>query len=143
MDNDFFLDYDEIIKTVKAVDVVTIRFVTLNQRLLVDSRTSEMDAPLMKIVPRARSAKERFRSLKQLRPRFRLPERISAIWWPKSVNMLVERRIWDAITQRFAESGFSGATCQCDDVLEELRSLERQEIRDAVSGEGYHALWER
>ena len=143
MDNDFFLDYDEIIRTVRGADVVTFRFVIINQRLLIDNRSSEIDPPLVKVVPRATSVEERFRSLKQLRPRFRLPDKISAIWWPKYVDSLVEHGVWDAIVQRIVDAGFSQAARECDGVLEELRTLERDEVRNAVAGQGYQALWEK
>ena len=143
MDNDFLLDYEEIIRTIRAADVLTFRFVIVNQRLLVDNRSSEIDPPLVKLVPRAGSVEERFRSLKQLRPRFRLPEKISAIWWPKFIDTMVERGIWDAIVQRIVESGFSEAARQCEDVLQELRTLERQELCNAVLGEGYQPLWQK
>ncbi len=143
MDNDFLLDYEEIIRTIRAADVLTFRFVIVNQRLLVDNRSSEIDPPLVKLVPRAGSVEERFRSLKKLRPRFRLPEKISAIWWPKFIDTMVERGVWDAIVQRIVESGFSEAARQCEDVLQELRTLERQELCNAVQGEGYQPLWEK
>ena len=143
MDNDFFLDYDEIIRTVRGGDVITFRFVIINQRLLIDNRSSEIDPPLVKVVPRATSVEERFRSLKQLRPRFRLPDKISAIWWPKYVDSLVEHGVWDAIVQRIVDAGFSQAARECDGVLEELRTLERDEVRNAVAGQGYQALWEK
>src|SRR3989304_10463592 len=126
MDNDFFLDYDEIIKTVRKADVVTFRFVIVNQRLLIDNRSSEIDPPLVKLVPRATSAEERFRSLKQLRPRFRLPDKISAIWWPKFVDTLAERGVWDAIVRRIEEGGFPEAARQGEGVLQDMRTLERQ-----------------
>ena len=143
MDNDFFLDYDEIIKTVRNADVITFRFVIVSQRLLIDNRHSEIDAPLVKLVPRAGSVEERFRSLKQLRPRFRLPDKISAIWWPKYVDTLVGRGIWDAIVQRIDGAGFSEAARQCNEVLVELRDLERQEVLNAIVSEGYQSLWAR
>jgi hypothetical protein len=142
MDNDFFLDYDEIIKTVQNAEVVTFRFVILNQRLLIDYRSSEIDAPLVKVVPRATSVEERFRSLKQLRPRFRLPEKISAIWWPKFVESLVQRGVWEAVVQRVVDSGFTQAADESRAVLAELRELERLELRNAIAGEGYQSLWE-
>jgi hypothetical protein len=142
MDNDFYLDYDEIVKTIRSADVVTLRFVIINQRLLIDNRSSEIDPPLVKVVPRATSVEERFRSLKQLRPRFRLPEKISAIWWPKSIKSLVEHGVWDAIVQRIIEGGFAKTAEECDAVLNELRDLERQEVVNAIGGEGYQALWE-
>ena len=143
MDSDFHLDYGEIIKTVQSAEVVTIRFVIVNERLLIDYRSSEIDPPLVKLVPRAESVEDRFRSLKKLRPRFRLPERINAIWWPKFVDRLVDHGIWDAIVQRIVDAGFAEAAGECDGVLEELRALERQEIRNALSGEGYQSLWRR
>lgn len=143
MDNDVALDYDEIVRTLQAAEVLIFRFVTINQRLLIDNRTSEIDAPLVKLVPRATSVEDRFRSLKQLRPRFRLPEKISAIWWPKFVGTLVESGVWDALARRIAESGFAEAARQCECALEELKALERQEVRNAIVGEGYQSLWER
>ena len=142
MDNDFHLDYNEIIKTVRTADVVTFRFVIVNQRLLIDNRSSEIDPPLVKLVPRATSVEERFRSLKQLRPRFKLPEKISAIWWPKTVDTMVGRGVWDAVVQRIAEGGFPEAARAAGAVLDELRALERAEVRNALAGEGYQALWE-
>jgi hypothetical protein len=143
MDNDFFLDHSEIIKTVRNADVVTFRFVVVSQRLLIDNRSSEIDPPLVKLVQRATSVEERFRSLKQLRPRFKLPDKISAIWWPKYVDSLVEHGIWDAIVQRIEQAGFAEAAREAAGVLDELRQLEREEIRNAISGDGYQALWER
>ena len=142
MDNDFFLDYGEIIRTIRAADVITFRFVIVNQRLLIDNRSSEIDPPLVKVVPRASNVEERFRSLKQLRPRFRLPEKISAIRWPKSIANLVERGVWDANVQRIIAGGFAATARDCDGVLEELRALERREIVNAISGESYQTLWE-
>ena len=143
MDNDFFLDYDEIIKTVRKADVVTFRFVIVNQRLLIDNRSSEIDPPIVKLVPRATSVEDRFRSLKQLRPRFHLPDKISAIWWPKFVESMVSRGIWQAVVQRIEEAGFGEAAREAQAVLDELRSLERLEVRNAITGEGYQALWEK
>ncbi len=143
MDNNFTLDYAEITNTVQNADVVTFRFVIVGQRLLIDNRYSEIDPPLVTLVERAKSVEDRFRSLKKLRPRFRLPEKISAIWWPKFAESLVEHGIWDAIAKRIADAGFTEAARECDAVLEELRSLERQELKNALAGEGYQSLWEK
>ena len=141
MDNDFLLDYDEITKTIKSAEVITIRFVVVSELLLIDNRSSEADPPLVKLVERAATIEDRFRGLKKLRPRFRLPERINAIWWPKYVDRLVERGIWDAMVQRIVEAGFAEVARECDTVLKELRASERREIRNALIGEGYQSLW--
>jgi hypothetical protein len=141
MDNEYHLDYDAILKTVRSADVITIRFVTVPSRLLVDNRFSEVDAPLVKLVPKVSSAEERFKSLKVLRPRFKLPQKISAIWWPRPVEALRERGIWDAIVQRIVDNGYPDAARECDELLEELRRMERMEVVNAISGEGYQTLW--
>ena len=143
MDNDFGLDHEEIIKTIGSAEVLTFRFLVVGERLLFDTRSSEIDPPLVKLVPRATSVEDRFRSLKRLRPRFKLPEKISAIWWPKSIESMVSNGIWGAIVERVDRAGFSQAAEECDGVLEELRASERQELHNALTGKGYQSLWER
>ena len=143
MDNDFGLDHEEIIKTIGSAEVLTFRFLVVGERLLFDTRYSEIDPPLVKLVPRATSVEDRFRSLKRLRPRFKLPEKISAIWWPKSIESMVSNGIWGAIVERVDRAGFSKAAKECDGVLEELRASERKELHNALTGKGYQSLWER
>ena len=143
MDNDFDLDHGEIINTIRKAEVVTFRFVVVGERLLFDTRSSEIDPPLVKLVPRATSVEDRFRALKELRPRFKLPEKISAVWWPKSIDSMVSDGIWGAIVNRIDGAGFSKAAEECGSVLEELRASERKELHNALTGEGYQSLWER
>ena len=141
LDNSYHLDYTTILKTVREADVVAFRFVTVPMRLLIDNRCSEVDAPMAKLVPRAASAEERFKSLKMLRPRFKLPNKISAIWWPRYIEGLVDSGVWPAIVDRIVASGFDGAAAECDALLHELRQLERAEMVNAIDGEGYRTLW--
>lgn len=141
MDNEYYLDRDAIIRTAREADVITVRFVTVPMRLLVDFRFSDADPPMVKLVPPAANANERFKSLKQLRPRFKLPRRISAIWWPRYVRTMRETGVWDAIVQRIAGSGFPEMTDACEALFEELARMERLEIVNAINGEGYRTLW--
>ena len=141
MDNEYQLDYDAILKTVREAEVVAFRFVTVPMRLLVDNRFTEVDPPLVKLVPKANSVEERFKSLKVLRPRFKLPNRISAIWWPRYVDALSNAGVWSALTQRIVDSGFPAVAGECDELLRELRRMERIEIVNAIGGEGYRTLW--
>ena len=143
MDNDFDLDHGEIINTIRKAEVVTFRFVVVGERLLFDTRSSEIDPPLVKLVPRATSVQDRFRALKELRPRFKLPEKISAVWWPKSIESLVSHGVWDAIVERISSAGFSEAARDYSSVLDELRRSERKELHNALTGDGYQSLWER
>jgi hypothetical protein len=143
MDNDYALNLDDILRTVETAEVVRIRFLLLDKRLLIDNRCNEFEGPLIKIVSRAGSSDESFRNLKRLRPRFPLPDKMTAIWWPKYVNTLYTTGVWPAVVKRVAETGFTDSVHQCDDVLRELIALERQEIRNAISGEGFQTIWQR
>lgn len=143
MDNDYALDYKEIIETIQSTDVLTFRFALLAPRLLVDNRHSEVDPPLVKLVPRVGTPAERFRSIKQLRPRFPVPQRVTAIAWPKMVQTLVDSGVWDAVVQRVVSTGRPGLNEQCDEVLDELRQAEQQAVHDAITGENHETLWSR
>ncbi len=143
MDNDYVLNLDEILRTVDSAEVIRIRFGLLDKRLLIDNRFNELEGPLVKVVNRAGSSEESFRNLKRLRPRFPLPDRMTAIWWPKYVSTLSASGVWSAVVRRIADSGFTDAVRQCDDVLDELLTLERREIRNAITGEGFETVWPR
>ncbi|HYM15919.1 MAG TPA: hypothetical protein VEZ14_10190 [Dehalococcoidia bacterium] len=141
MDNVYHLDYDAILKTVRTADVVAFRFVTVQERLLIDNRFTAVDPPMVKLVPKVASAEERFKSLKMLRPHFRLPSKITAIWWPRYVNGLTDSGVWQAIVERVVENGFPDAAKECDALLDELRRMERAEMLNAIHGQGYRTLW--
>ena len=143
MDNDFAIDFDAILDVIAKGDVITIRFLILPHRLLIDARHSERDGPLVKVVPRARSLEERFKAIKQLRPHFRLPDQITAVWWPRRVEGLVSAGIWERLVQRVRDAGFPDAAEECQQVLHDLICQERAEIQNAVAGTGYESLWQR
>ena len=142
MDNEYRLDIGEILRTLRTAEVLVFRFVTVPQRLLIDFRHSDADAPMLKIVPRAKSAEDRFRTVKVLRPRFRLPRKISAVSWPRYVGRLVDDGVWDAIVQRMTDEGYGAVAAEeCAALLDELRRMERAEVANAIAGEGYRTLW--
>ena len=143
MDNDYVLNLDDILHTIETAEVVRIRFLLLEKRLLIDNRYNEFEGPLIRLVNRSGSSEESFRNLKRMRPRFPLPDKMTAIWWPKYVNTLSTSGVWAAIVARIANTGFTDAIAQCDEVLRELRQLERQEVRNAISGEGFQTIWQR
>lgn len=143
MDNDYVLNLDDILHTVETADVVRLRFQLLDKRLVIDNRTSEVEGPLIKLVNRSGSSEESFRNLKRMRPRFPLPERMTAIFWPKYAATLKSTGVWAAIVQRFEATGFQDSIRQCDEVMQEMLQLERQEIRNAISGEGFQTVWQR
>lgn len=143
MDNDYGIDVSEVTRVIASADVMMLRFVVVPQRLLLDARFSELDGPMLKVVPRVNGARERFRELRRLRPRFALPDRITAVAWPRSVGSLATSGVWTAIEERLAASGFPDVPQQAAEIFAELMRLETLEIQNALRGEGYHTYWER
>ena len=141
MDNDFNVDLVDITSTIKSGEVLTIRFIAVGQRLLLDFRATEIDGPMVRVVMPVKSVEERYRMLKQARPRFAPPEKIEAIWWPRFAKSLASTGVWKAVMERVSESGHVDAVRQAEDALAELVRLEYEQQREAVRGEGFKTLW--
>jgi hypothetical protein len=142
MDNDYELNVEEILQTIGSAEIIAFRFVVISQHLVIDTRSNAVDGPMIRVVPHVKSTEEGFQRLKQLRPRFRIPEKICAIWWPKHIDSLVTHRIWPAVVQRLIDTGRPGIAKQCEKVLRELLQREKEEVQSAILGKGYQALWE-
>jgi hypothetical protein len=139
---EFGIDLDEIRRVIDAAEVLVIRFSVTDRRLLIDARTNGEYGPLMKVVPPAASAEERFRSLKMLRPRFRVPERIMTFHWPRHARCLEESGVWQHLAHRVVALGRSGTAAQCDEAYRELIEEERKAEMAAIrGGEGFQTLW--
>lgn len=141
MDNDFSGDLDDIMSTVQTSEVITIRFVVVGERLFLDFRSSELDGPLVKVVPRVRSVQERFDWLRRVRPRFDDPARVVSLLWPKFAASLGSSGLRDAVLERVSESGHPEAVRQAAIAFEEIVALERARQVDAIQGEGFRTLW--
>ncbi len=141
VDNDFGLDLNEIVATMRSAEVVAVRFVAISQRLLLDFRASDIDGPLIKVVEPVKSIQERYEHLKRLRPRVAPPEKIYAVWWPRFITSLEPTGVWPEIMKRVSETGHSEAVRRAADTLQELIDLEARLQRDAIKGEGFRTLW--
>lgn len=138
------MDLDEVIQVINTAEVLVIRFAILEKRLLMDARSKESDGPLLKLVPKASSAEERFRSLKELRPRFPVPEKILSFTWPRHVETFRAAGLWQHIVDRLSASGHPGVEEQCEAVFNELLVEESREVLTAIrGGDNYQSLWER
>jgi len=143
MDGYYKLDLDEIIKNVQTAEVICLHFPLLRKTLVIDTRYDVEDPPIVRITPMAKSVEDRFKSLRRLRPRFPQPEKVTIIPWPKYVDSLVRLGVWDKMVQRFIDAKQNSAVAACSEALNELRSLETQELAAAITGKQYHTLWER
>jgi endonuclease V-like protein UPF0215 family len=142
--DDYGLDIDEVTRVIDAAEVLVVRFAIVDKRLLIDSRTNENEGPLIVLVPKAGSVEERFKSLKKLRPRFPLPEKIMSFMWPRHIDTLRNSGIWDKIAGRMVSLGGEDMTPRCEEVFQQLAMEEKAEVLQAIrGGEGYQSLWER
>ena len=143
MDMDYPVDLPEVMDMVDRSRVLVIRFSTLSRRLLLDFRHTRGERPLMRMVRRARSAEERFRELGRLRPGFELPDEIVTFQWPNPVSSFRRLGVLDRIAGRFRAEGFPEMEAQCQKNFDDMLLMEREELKAAVRGEGYNALWRR
>ena len=133
MQDDLGVDLSEVLAVVNTAEVFVVMFYLFERRLLVDTRTSAGEPPLIRVVDRVRSSEERFRELLRLRPRFGSPERIVAFQWPRSVRTLIESGVWEAIETRVSSLGTPQNAVLA--VRSELQWEERNEELKAVRGE--------
>jgi hypothetical protein len=138
------LDIEGIGRVFDEAGVLIVRFHVISQRLLVDTRVSLEDSPLIRLVPPVSSAEERYRYLQELRPSVPLPDQITVLSWPRYIEVMREAGLWQRLEQRLLELGGAGLARRCAEVFEEVRSAERAEVVAAIlGGEGYESLWER
>ncbi len=138
----FGIDLDEVRRVIDASEVLVVRFMITDRRLLVDARTNDECGPLMKVVPPAANAQERFRSLKVMRPRFRSPERILTFEWPRHARALSEAGLWEHMAHRLVALGWPDTPSQCDEAYVQLLAEElRVELAAVRGGEGFHTVW--
>jgi hypothetical protein len=142
MDTDFRIDIGEVKRAIVEGEIIALYFPLLRKTLLMDTRRSVVDGPMIRVVPMASSPEERLRELGRLRPRFPRPDKITIIPWPKYVATLVRSQVWDTCVRRFLEIGPSEVVRQCEACLDELRAAEREEIRRAITGDNYETLWD-
>jgi hypothetical protein len=142
MSAEWGIDLDEVRRVIDAAEVLVVRLTVTDRRLLVDARTNDEYGPMIKVVPRAGSAEERFRSLKMMRPRFRVPQRIMTFQWPRHARALSESGIWDHLARRLVSLGSSETAAQCDEAYGDLLREERLvEVAAIGGGEGFHTKW--
>jgi hypothetical protein len=142
VDFDFQVDLKEMANSLDTADVVALYFPLLRKTLIIDARSSAVDAPMVKIVEMVATPEERFRSLRRLRPRFPRPESLTLIPWPKYVSSLVALGMWEHVVSRFVNLGFPDTVRECEACLAELTGLEKEEIGRALKGENYKSMWE-
>ena len=143
MEGNFLFDLNEVIRNVKSAEVMSVFFPAFHRALIVDTRFSETEGPLVRLMPMARSPQDRMRSIRRMRPGLPRPRNLTLIPWQRFVPSLVSSGVWDSILDRVRESGDADALAACEKALADLLELEREETLGAITGEKYHTVWSR
>ena len=143
MDGSIDFDIEQLHDSLRSVDHALIRLtpVGIAERMLVDFRTNDSAGPAVHLLPEVSSLAERLKTIQQVRPAFPLPDRIHVITWPLRVSALERLGLLQTIRDRLARMDAFDALRDLDEVYERLLRLEREEVRRAITGEGYHTLW--
>jgi len=143
MDGDFRINLDELLKNIANAEVISIYFPLLRKTMLIDTRYTVQDPPMIKVVPMAASGEDRHRALRRLRPHFPRPKTITVVPWPKYVESLVRLGVWEKVLEIFVHSGHKEAVQACSCALEEVYDLELEELAAVIRGDNYHTMWAR
>ncbi len=143
MTDEFGVDLDEVMRVVDTADVLIIRFVLIEKRLLMDARHDDQEGPLLALVPRAGSIEVRVLHLKEMRPRFPIPSQLMSFLWPRGAVALRSSGVWQRIVDRLAKGSLPDMAERCEQVFDQILQEEQAETMKAVRGEGgYYSLWE-
>jgi hypothetical protein len=144
MDPDFGIDIEEMGRVFDEAEVVVVRFHVIPQRLLIDARAAPGDPPLIRLVPPASSAEERYRYLQRERPGMPLPDQITVVGWPRYIQVMKDIGLWSRIEERLVREAGPEAVRAAQQAFDNVRNAERAEVAAAIKGgEGYESLWER
>jgi len=140
-ENGVLIDLEEVGKVVDASDVFTIGFHMFPQRVVIDTRETGEVGPMVRVVEPVATVEERFHWLGRERPAFEAPEGFAFFVWPHSLEFFESSGVPQRVRGRLRAPERPEVARMADEALEELRRLEREAVRQALSGEGYHTLW--
>lgn len=143
MDGTNDLDIERLRESLRTVDHTLFRMtpVGIAQRLLVDFRSNDQAGPGVHLLPEVSSLAERLKTIEQARPEFPPPERLLVITWPLRVEALDRLNVLSDLRDRLASLDAFEAIRQLDAAFAKLLELQREELRRAITGEGYRTLW--
>ena len=139
-ENGVLIDLDEVRKVIDNCDVFTVGFRLFPERLIVDTRTSSEEGPMMELVEPVNTVEERFFWLGKRRPSFGVPERFTFFIWPHSVRFLDESGLMDKVRQRVYPIDPEMGRAVAENIVK-LNFLEQRAVHDAITGKNHHTLW--
>ena len=140
-ENGVLVDFDEISKLLNTADVFTVGFATFPERLIVDTRANEREAPMIQVVEPARSARDRMVWLSRRRPSLGVPDAFSFFAWPHSPSFMQQSGIWDRIRRTVGAEDDNQVAVQCELAMNQLQNLDRDATLSLLKGEHCLTLW--
>mgnify|MGYP006219826135 FL=1 len=122
---------------------MAVFFPKFGQSVVIDVRPKEGEAPLVRVVPMARSIADRLRSIKRMRPALPRPQDIIAVPWVGYVDAMKTSGLWAKVVARIEDSDFPEAVEAAERAFNELVRMERRELAQLIMGEQYETLWAR
>ena len=141
MDSAYEVDREALIEAIGTQDHLIFRFTIVQQRLLVDFRCNDRTGPGVHLLPPVRSMRERVASITKARPDFPRPDQIYVVGWPLRVAALDRLNVLQPIRDRLADLGAEDQIERLERAYRELLDDELEELRRAITGEGYRTLW--
>ena len=145
MDGQFSLNIDAVFRDIDKAETFSIALPTIKRALVIDLRLSTdrsgEQSPFVRVMPMARSAAERLRTLRRLRPSLPRAAEILVVPWPSFVDGLVRAGIWERLEQRVASTGSELGATALEKAFEDLRSAESRELGALLRGDQYAVVW--
>jgi hypothetical protein len=142
-DNGVLVDFEEMGKVIASSDIFVLGFVHFPERLLIDARFDQREAPLIQVVEPAGSAPERLTWLHRRRPSLSQPQTLAFLGWPHSPDFLVESGVWDRIRDRVGADSQDDVRAECDLALRQIQNLQLSATQAFLKGEDCATLWPR
>ena len=144
MDGGFRFDLEKLKEHVESADVISIHFPILRRTMVIDTRYNDSIPPSVDLVPMASSLEERFATIETMRPEFPKPESLTALPWPGTSSGLIHYGVISCILEKFSYGPhIQPMRSRIQEVLLEVKALERAEGVDAIKGSGYYPIWAR
>ncbi len=141
VDGNFRLDLTSVFQHIESAETLSVFFPMLRRAVVIDLRHGPQEGPLVRVMPMARSASDRLRSLKRLRPHLPRVSGIVAIPWAGYVSTIVSSGVWDKLVQRVVAAGGEKSSKDMAAALLELRRIENHELAALIRGEQYETMW--
>ena len=135
MDNPPGWSARRVIRNMQAAEVISLFFPYVGRALIVDLRGDEAEGPFIATDRLISGMKEQLDNLRQLRPRFALPENITLAPWMSSVASFEASGALSELNARLVRMGAKPAQASLAAAYKELLALEWEETLALIRGD--------